>query len=71
MSNRTRPIPGSANPKCYARALKGCCRQMSGENFLSKAILKRVNEEFTESSGVEGRNMGFQLPDTARSLSLA
>jgi len=41
---------------------------MSGEHFLSKAILKRVNEEFTESPGVQVRNMGFQPPDTAQSF---
>jgi len=68
MSNRTKTVPGFANPKCYARALKGCSVQMSGENAISKAILKRINQEYTESPGVEIKNMAFQPKDTPQSF---
>lgn len=41
---------------------------MSGEHPVSKAILKRINQEFADSPGVEVRNMGFQPKDTAQSF---
>ena len=68
MTDRTTSIPTFGNPSCYARALKGCCRQMSGEHPLSKAILKRIPEEFTESQAVQVRNMAFQPKDIVQSF---
>jgi hypothetical protein len=61
-------IPGFANPSCYARAIKGCCLRMSGEHPLSRAILKRIPQEFTESKTIEVRNMAFQPKDTMQSF---
>jgi hypothetical protein len=66
MSDRMKSAPGFANIRCYARALKGCCRQMSGEHPLSRAILKRIPQEFTESRAIAVRNMAFQPKDTAQ-----
>jgi hypothetical protein len=44
MNNYRHSIPGFANPKCYARALGNCCRQMSREHFSTHAMLKRIAE---------------------------
>jgi hypothetical protein len=61
MRNSDASIPGFQNPKCYARALGGCCPQMSGEHPLSRALLKRVDQVLGElSTGVEVQNMAFQ-----------
>jgi hypothetical protein len=63
MSNHQNSVPGFANPKCYARALKGCSTQMSGEHPLSRAILERIDQELGElSRAVEVRNLAFQTP---------
>ena len=70
MSNRTKPIPGYSNPSCYARALAGCSTQMTGEHTVSKAILKRINQEFTESPEVQIKNLAFQPKDTPQSFSV-
>jgi hypothetical protein len=67
-SDRTIPIPGYSNPKCYARALKGCCEKMTGEHTVSKAVLKRISQEFTESSDVHIKNLAFQPKDMPQSF---
>lgn len=62
--DKSKSIPGFANPKCYARALGGCCRQMSGEHPVSRALLKRVDQELGDlSNEVEVRNLAFQPRD--------
>jgi hypothetical protein len=68
MADRTVPIPGYSNPNCYARALKGCSQKMTGEHTVSKAVLKRISQEFTESPTVEIKNLAFQPKDTPQSF---
>ena len=70
MSSGQKPIPGFSNPRCYAHALKGCSPKMSGEHPVSKAILKRVHHEFTESDLVEVKNMAFQLRGASEMFSV-
>ncbi len=71
MAGKPDSIPGFANSSCYARALKGCSTQMSGEHPVSKAILKRITREFTESPGVDIKNMAFQPKDTTQSFGVS
>ena len=68
--DKTKPIPGYSNPNCYSPCVKGCSVQMSGEHAISRAILKRINQEFTESPGVEIKNMAFQPKDTPQSFGI-
>ena len=69
--DRTKPIPDFANPKCYTRALKGCCAQMSGEHPLSRAILERIDQELgVKSSAVDVRNMAFQSRNTVKTFGI-
>ena len=71
MSNRTKPIPGFGNPSCYARALGGCCRQMSGEHPLSRALLERIDQELGElSKAVEIRNLAFQPRNVSQRIGI-
>ena len=70
--DRTRSVAGFANPKCYARGLKGCSTQMSGEHPVSRALLERVDQELGERSReVEIRNLAFQPPGVAQRFGIA
>jgi hypothetical protein len=65
--DRQKSVPGFANPKCYARALKGCSVQMSGEHPLSRALLELIDQELGElSKAVEIRNLAFQTPGESK-----
>jgi hypothetical protein len=69
--NKTKPVLSFGHPECYAKKLKGCCIQMSGEHPLSKAILERIDKELGEKSvAVDVRNMAFQPPATVESLGI-
>ncbi len=69
--DRTKPIPGFSNPKCYARALGGCCIQMSGEHPIPKAILELIDQELGEKSlSVDVRNMAFQRRGTVQTIGI-
>ena len=69
--NKTKAIRGFANPDCYARSLSGCCRQMSGEHPLSRAVLELIHQELgVKSKAVRVRNMGFQPRDTIQSIGI-
>jgi hypothetical protein len=41
---------------------------MTGEHTVSKAVLKRISQEFTESPSVEIKNLAFQPKDTPQSF---
>jgi hypothetical protein len=60
-SDRAKPIPGYQNPECYARALGGCCRQVDGEHYVSKAILERIPDRTVKKNkAVLVQNLSFQ-----------
>jgi hypothetical protein len=64
---RDKSILGLANPRCYARAMKDCCVQMSGEHPLPRSVLRRVDQELgIESPTVDIRNMAFQPTKTVQ-----
>jgi hypothetical protein len=63
--NRTKSIPSLRNPKCYARAMGGCCGEINLEHYVSKSILELVYARFGAVTGfVLVQNLTFQDPDT-------
>jgi hypothetical protein len=69
--DRRKSKPNFKNPRCYARALGGCCIEMSGEHPLSRALLERVDQELGElSTHVEIRNLAFQERGVAEHLGI-
>ncbi len=63
--DKSKSIPGFANPRCYARPLGGCCRQMSGEHYVSRAMLKLIADSGKQ---VLARNLPFGVSPTAPRL---
>ena len=62
---RTKPKPKLRNPKCYARALGGCCVETNLEHYVSEGILELVYARFGVITGfVPVQNLTFQEPDT-------
>jgi hypothetical protein len=46
------PRTGYSNPKCYASALEDCSEGISGEHFISAAVLKLLSDESFQVSDV-------------------
>jgi hypothetical protein len=54
-------MTGLQHPDCYARALGGCCREMSGEHYISKSVLQLVeNRAGEKSKSVRAFGLSFQ-----------
>jgi hypothetical protein len=71
-SNDTKSIQGFGHPECYARELGGCCRQIDGEHYFSRAILKRIPEPNAETNKVLVQNLSFQKePNTLTPLGVS
>jgi len=52
---------GLQHPDCYARALGGCSREMSGEHYVSKSILELIeNRAGQKSRSVRVTGLSFQ-----------
>jgi hypothetical protein len=63
---------GLQNPECYARALGGCSREMSGEHYVSKGILELVEcADGSPSSTVRVTGLAFQQPGQLQRLGVA
>ncbi len=63
---------GLQHPECYARALGGCSRQMSGEHYISECVLELVfgrGGEVSKSVLVAG--LSFQKPGELRPFGIA
>ncbi len=59
--DKTKAIPGFQNPKCYARALGSCSRQIDNEHYISRSILERIPDPTVlTSKAVLVRNLSFQ-----------
>jgi hypothetical protein len=66
------PPPGFAHPDCYARALGGCSRKMSGEHYISKAILELVeNRPGQKSKSVRAVGLAFQKSGVEQQFGVA
>ena len=51
------------HPDCYARALGGCSREMSGEHYVSKGVLELVYARAGKAStSVLVTGLSFQKP---------
>ena len=68
--DRSQPVLGYENPACYARALGGCCQQVDGEHYISKAILEHIpDREIPKSKSVLVQNLSFQKqPDSLQHI---
>lgn len=68
--DRSQPVSGLKNPACYARALGGCCKQVGGEHYISKGILKHIpDREIPQSKSVLVQNLSFQeKPDSLQPI---
>ncbi len=63
------PKTGYANPKCYARDLDDCCTKITGEHFVSKKILERIQGDgLVLASGLTFLEPGQARPISAASL---
>ena len=59
--DRTKPVPGFKNPKCFARSLGGCCVKINLEHYVSEGILKLIHGRFGEETDiVPVQNLAFQ-----------
>lgn len=63
---------GFGHPECYARALGGCCREMSGEHYISESVLELIYGRAGEvSRSVLVRGLAFQKPNELKGIGVA
>src|SRR5205823_951296 len=63
---------GLQHPECYARALSGCGREMSGEHYVSKSILELVeNRAGQTSKSVRVTGLSFQQPGASQQFGIS
>jgi hypothetical protein len=60
------------HPQCYARALSGCNRVISGEHYVSESILELVeNRAGQKSKSVRVTGLSFQQPGALEMLGIS
>jgi hypothetical protein len=70
--DKTKPVPGFANPRCYASGLAGCCRQINGEHWVSRSIIELVEYGRGKcSKGVSVRKSRQEERGESKSLGVA
>ena len=63
---------GLQHPECYARALGGCSREMSGEHYVSKSVLELVeNRAGQKSKSIRVTGLSFQQPGALQQLGIS
>ena len=63
---------GYGHPKCYARALGGCCNKITGEHSVSRGVLELIKEgdgEVSRSVSVTG--LAFQERDAIQEIGVS
>ncbi len=68
-TDKSRPVPGFGNPKCYARGLTGCCVKISGEHWVSESIIELVERgRGKKSNFVSVKKSSFQERGAKKTL---
>jgi hypothetical protein len=68
MSDHRKARPGFSNPRCYARALKGCCIAIDREHPISKTLLEAVAGD---DNAIMASNLAWQQdPITPQRISV-
>jgi len=63
---------GLQHPECYASALGGCSREMSGKHYISRSVLELIESRAgKKSKSVRVTGLSFQQPGVLQQLGIA